>query len=347
MASRKKPILVLTDVCEDSADGAILDAAWIRKTWDRTTERDVIPALERLGFEVVTVGSYRRLDRLMQRIAEIQPRAIFNLTEAFHNVRSNDFKLTAVLDLLGIPYTGCRTEGLSICRDKVLTKLVLQRSGVLTPRFLLGAELERKKAFDFPFPAILKPRFGDSSEGMSKDSLVPDAGKAMARTRVIRRRFRCDSMIEEFVPGREIYVSLAEVRGRPMLLGRGEVLFGRLPPPHFVSHHLKWNETYRKKWKIKFGAADDLSASVQQEIRDMAPVAWEALRLSGAARLDCRLSQDGRLFVLECNPNPSLAKKDGFSLAAKAAGLSYDQLILALLRSSISMSSGELRRSRR
>lgn len=332
MPTRKKPILVLTDVYTNTEDGAILGSAWLRENRDRTAERDVVACLKKLGFEVTIIGTYRRLDRLLQRINQIRPKAIFNLTEVFDNVRCNDSKLTAVFDLLGIPYTGCRTEGLSLCRDKALTKLVLRRSGVLTPRFFLGSELEQKKSIDFRFPAIVKPRFSDSSEGICKDSFAPDAGKAMARVRAIRQTYGCDAIIEEFVSGREIYVSVMEMRGKPMLLGRGEMLFGRLPPPHFKTYHMKWNNDYCKKWKIKPGAADDLPPSVQQQIRDIAKAAWQGLRLSGPVRIDSRLSQDGRLYVLECNPNPSLARKDGFYLAAKAVGLSYDQFILALLQ---------------
>lgn len=337
MATRKKPILVLTDAFDDSEDGLLLGSAWRKENRDRGTECDVIPCLKSLGFDVVAIATYRRPDLLLQHITEIRPEVIFNLTEMFHNIRWNDFKLTAVLDLLGIPYTGCRTEGLSICRDKALTKLILQRKRIFTPQFLLGEELEQEKAVHFPFPAIVKPRFGDSSEGVSRNSFVRNVKSAMARTHTIRRRFRCDAIIEEFVPGREIHVSVAEIQGKPTLLGRGETLFGRLPPPHIVSHQTKWDSSYRKRWKIKFGSANDLPHPIRQEINRMVKVAWGGLRLSGAARFDCRLAQNGRLYVLECNPNPSLARKDGFCLAAKAVGISYDQLILSLVRSALSL----------
>jgi D-alanine-D-alanine ligase-like ATP-grasp enzyme len=147
----------------------------------------------------------------------------------------------------------------------------------------------------------------------------------------IQRKLGCDVLIEEFIPGREIYVCVTEIRGRPKLLGLGELVYGRLPQPQITTFRAKHDARFRKRWGMKFDCARNLDKSIVGEIDILVQRGWRRLQLSGAARFDCRISDAGELFVLECNPNPPLARREGFGLAARSSGMAYHELIANLV----------------
>jgi len=101
--------------------------------------------------------------------------------------------------------------------------------------------------------------------------------------------------------------------------------------PKFATFHAKWNESYRKKWGITNGPAKELPPPIGENLRKLARNVYRWLKIRGFGRIDVRLTPGGELFVIEANPNPSLAHDEDFAQSAAAAGMDYDSLIQAIL----------------
>src|SRR5439155_17784985 len=140
-------------------------------------------------------------------------------------------------------------------------------------------------------------------------SFVRDEGEAIERMRFLHQKFDCDVLIETYIEGRELYVSVLGNRRLTVFPPR-EIFFENVPEdvPKFATYHAKWNESYRKKWGITNGPAKELPPPVQENLRKLARNVYHCLKIRGFGRLDVRLSLNGKQIVLDANPNPSLAE---------------------------------------
>jgi D-alanine-D-alanine ligase len=139
-------------------------------------------------------------------------------------------------------------------------------------------------------------------------------------------------LIEAYIEGRELYVSVLGTRRLTVFPPR-EIFFEHVPEdvPKFATFHAKWNESYRKRWGIANGPAKELPPTIQESLRQLARNVYRWLKIRGFGRIDFRLTPNGELFVIEANPNPSLAQDEDFAQSAAAAGMDYDSLIQAIL----------------
>jgi D-alanine-D-alanine ligase len=168
----------------------------------------------------------------------------------------------------------------------------------------------------------------DASIGISQASVVEDDEKLADRVRFIHESVRTDALVEEFIDGRELYVGVMGnhvTRALPIW----ELLFTKMPEDarRIATERLKWSLTYQKKHGIVSDEAKDLTPEKAEEIVRVCKRAYRTLMLSGYARLDLRLSADGRPFVIEANPNPQLSRDEDFAQAAGRAGLDYPRLV--------------------
>src|SRR6185369_956285 len=186
----------------------------------------------------------------------------------------------------------------------------------------------------FKYPAFVKPVGEESSDGISKASFVRDEGEAIERTRFIHQKFECDALIEEYIEGRELYVSVLGNRRLTVFPPR-EIFFDQVPDdvPKFATYHAKWNGNYRKRWGIKNGAAKELPEGIGEDLADLGRKVYRLLKIRGFGRVDVRLTPKGEVFVIEANPNPSLAEDEDFARSAADAGVAYDTLIQEILDS--------------
>jgi len=296
---------------------------------DWRSERFICRALEDLGHEAVLIGVFNDLERLILDLKRIEPHLVFNLTEAFNNRRDQVAQIAAVFELLEIPYTGTQSLGLYLCQDKGLSKKILAHHRIRVPRWVtshLQKPLRGLKSFQYP--AFVKPSKEEASEGISRDSFVENEKDCLERVRYLHERFKSDVMIEEFIPGREFYVSVLggrRLQGFPIR----ELCFREFPEdvPKFATFKTKWDEPYRKKWGIRNEFARGLTEEQISEMHLICKKAFEFLHLSVFARFDLRLSEKGEIVMLEANPNPSLATWDDFVLSAEKSGLPFEGLI--------------------
>jgi D-alanine-D-alanine ligase len=303
------------------------------KEAQKPTEADVFECLQRLGHQVETLAVFDDVTQVVDKLKACKPDAVFNLSESFHHNRAHEPNIPALLELMKVRYTGSGPDALLLCKDKALAKKVLAYHHVRTPRFVVShrqSPLRRLKQFNFP--GFVKPVGEESSDGISKASFVRDEGEAVERTRYIHQKFDCDVLIEEYVEGRELYVSVLGNRRLTVFPPR-EIFFENVPEdaPKFATYHAKWNEAYRQKWGITNGAAKELPPNVERDLRKLARNVYRWLKIRGCGRLDVRLAPTGELFVIEANPNPSLAKDEDFAQSAVAGGMDYDGLISAIL----------------
>jgi D-alanine-D-alanine ligase len=325
-------ILVLFDIAR-RADPEEVFAERALKEEDKPTEADVLRCLKRLGHEVETLAVFDNVAAIVEKLTAYAPDIVFNLTESFYHDRSHEPNIPALLELMKVRYTGSGPEALLLCKDKALAKKVLTYHRVRLPRFVVSHRTRPlRRLRRFTFPAFVKPVSEESSDGISQASLVKIEEEAIERARFIHQKFNCDALIEEYVEGRELYLSVLG-NSRLTVFPPREIFFEQVPEdaPKFATYHAKWNNAYRKKWGIKNAAAGPLPEGVQENLTRLARRIYRLLKIRGFGRIDVRLTATGEVFVIEANPNPSLAQDEDFARAAGEAGMGYDVLIQQIL----------------
>jgi D-alanine-D-alanine ligase len=329
-ASKKLRVLLLTDAgLEPDTPRLELDG---RDAELRKTEYDVVDALEKLGHEVSWVGVKDELAVIRRAIDRRRPHIAFNLVEQFDGLPLFDQHVVSYLELRKQKYTGCNPRGLTIARDKALTKKLLAYHRLPVARF---AVFEPRKKVLVPtrlkFPMFVKSLTVEGSEGISQASLVRDADKLVERIAFIHDKTQSPALVEEFIEGREIYVG---VFGNELLtaLPAWELTMRKLPKaaPVIATDKAKWDPAYQKKIGLKSGPAklDDKTAA---EIERLSKRIYRLLGLTGYARLDYRLKENGQCYLLEANPNPQIARGEDFADSAKHAGMNYEEIIQKLI----------------
>jgi len=326
-------ILVLFDVAYRAAAAAGFSPQALKDEEDKPTEADVLACLQRLGHEVDTLAVFDDVLCMVEKLKSFAPDVVFNLTESFHSSRAHEPNIPALLELMRVKYTGARPDGLMLCKDKALAKKVLAYHRVRVPHFVISTELRPlKRLRRFVYPAFVKPVGEESSDGIAKASFAKSEEEALERARFIHEKFHCDALIEEYIEGRELYLSVMGNRKLSVFPPR-EIFFHDVPEdmPKFATFKAKWDDTYRKKWGIQNGPAHELPAGVEEKLARLARKVYRVLKITGFGRVDVRLTSAGEVVVIEANPNPSLACEDDFAQAAAAAGLGYDALIQKIL----------------
>src|SRR5579871_4030995 len=303
------------------------------KEHDKPTEASVLECLKRLGHDVETLAVFDNVPAIVDKLTSYAPDLVFNLSESFHHDRSHEPNIPALLDLMKVRYTGAGPDALLLCKDKALAKKVLAYHRVHSPNFVVSHHahpLRHLKRFNYP--AFVKPVGEESSDGISKSSFAKDETEALERMRFIHQKFNCDVLIEEYIEGRELYLSVLG-NHRLTVFPTREIFFEQVPEdtPKFATYHAKWNDAYRKKWGIKNAAAGPLPDGVQETLARLARRIYRLLKIRGFGRIDVRLTPQGEIFVIEANPNPSLAQDEDFALAAAESGMGYDALIQQIL----------------
>ena len=297
------------------------------------TEYDVVTHLKQAGHDVQCIGMLDSLTGLRTTIQEWRPHLVFNLLEEFDGIAKHDQHVVAFLELLRQPYTGCNPRGLMLSRDKVLSKQLLAYHRIPTPRFVV---FRRGKRVQLPsklrYPLFVKSATDDASLGIAQASVCQDAQSLKERIAFVHDTTQSDALVEEYIEGREIYVGVLG-NDRLSTLPVWEMQFGSLAEGHapIATRKVKWDRRYQVRHGITTGPALDLPDSVTAELGRLTKRIYRALHLTGYARMDFRLRNDGTIFVLEANANPNLAEGEDLARSAEAAGLGYDDLLARIL----------------
>lgn len=296
------------------------------------TEYDVLQTLRDMGHSVRPVGIKDDLTVIRRAVEEFKPHIAFNMMENFHEIGAFDHNVVSYLELLRVPYTGCNPRGLMLARDKALSKTLLSYHRIPVPEFVVvhvGRKARRPRRLAFPL--IVKSLTQESSIGISQASVVDDDEKMRERVEFIHASVGTDAIIERYVDGRELYVGIIGNQ-RLRVFPVWELHFTKMPDDvhRIATERVKWSAKYQRKYGIKTRAArlpDEVAAQVQRLCKRV----YRTLDLSGYARIDMRMDESGRVFVIEANPNPQLAYGEDFAESAERAGVAYDALLRQIL----------------
>jgi len=305
-------------------------------TWlesERATNYDVVAdqvasALELGGHVVSIVGVHGDINRLLDGLTLTQPELIFNLMEMFDDNLLGDVAVAGLLELTGVPYTGCGPGELYLRQDKALAKKILHYEGIPYPRFAVyGKNAAYEAGGRLRMPLFVKPLRGDASIGVDAASLVRDRRGLMRRVRAIHEQVNDSALAEEFVEGREFYVGILGT-DQPEALPIVEMDFSGLPAgaPRVLDRRAKFEEDtaeFRGTRAVLAELPDPLRARLQR----ISLAAYRALRICDYGRVDLRLSDAGEAYVIEVNASCYLEEKGEFAMAARAAGCDYCALI--------------------
>jgi len=260
---------------------------------------------------------------------------VFNIAEGLHGA-SREGQIPALLDMLEIPYTGSDPLTLGLCLDKRRTKEILRYNGVPTPRFrtvTATAEIPRR----LRYPLMVKPILEGSSKGITDRSLVRNRSELLRQVEWVLTTYHQPTLIEDFLPGRELTVAMlgngAGLRALPIV----EINFATLPQGvnPIYSFEAKWVWDREEDPLQIFTCPAKIDASLRHAIEAVCKRAFNALGCRDWCRIDVRLDAGGQPQVIELNPLPGILPRPEqnscFPKAARAAGLSYQQTILAVV----------------
>ena len=293
------------------------------------TEYDVVKTLKELGHEIQVIPVGGELGGLRQAIHDFKPTVAFNLLEGFDEVVTFDANIVAYLELLKVRYTGCNSRGLLLGRDKAIAKKLLTYHRIPVPDFAIFPRGRRmKKPKKLPFPLFVKSLTLDASIGISQASVVETEEKLTERVQFIHEKVGTDALVEQFIDGREMYVGVLGNR-QLATLPIWELLFTKMPDDvrKIATERLKWSLSYQKKHGIVSDEAKDLPPEISKRIREVCKRVYKVLQMSGYARIDLRLAADGRVYVIEANPNPQLSRDEDFAQSALKQGVEYPDLV--------------------
>jgi D-alanine-D-alanine ligase len=289
-------------------------------------------ALRSLGYQCFVMAIRDEILTTVHWLKEIRPDVIFNLCESVYGNTCWEMNVPALLDLFRIPYTGSAALTLGLCQDKGKVKDILLSQGILTPRY---------KIFDRGvnhikgnlFPVIVKPLHEDGSLGISKESVVFDDEALRRQIQYVIEKYYQPALVEEFIEGRELNVGLIETNGKAEALPISEIDYSDFPEgaPKICGYEAKWvtgSAEYQKSEPI---CPAPLEGMMKKKVEHIALRVFKLFGCRDYARVDIRVDWNGKIFVLEVNPNPDISPQSGMARAIRVQGMTYAEFIEGLL----------------
>lgn len=291
--------------------------------------------------------NFRYLDNhaTMERdLLELKTDLVLNLCdEGFNNDPFKELHVPALLELRGIPYTGAGPAALGACYDKGLVRAVAQSIDVPVPLETYVRAGDQGATLPSVFPALLKPNFGDSSVGITKDAVVKNERALIEYLDKLRTLFPKRNMpvlVQEYLTGAEYSVQLIGnpdqgLRALPIL----EVDYSKLDPglPKILGYESKWDPESPYWTQIKYHEAS-LPDHMQQQLIEHSARLFERLACRDYARFDFRSDAKGEIKLLEVNPNPGWCWDGKMNLMAGFQGMRYSELLGQILQAAVERS---------
>ena len=328
----KRKLRVIALVREDLIPPESLDGVENKESEEWRTEYDVVTTLRGMGHEVRPVGVGSELGPILEAVEEYKPHVAFNLLEEFDGYPLFDQHVVSYLELNKQKYTGCNPRGLTLTHDKALTKKILAYHRIHSPRFAVfpvNRKVQRPNRLRFPL--FVKSLSDEGSVGIAQASIVRDDEKLKERVNFIHRQNETTAIAEEYIEGREIYVGVIG-NERLQAYTPWELIMPNLPDgaANIATGKVKWDVEYQKKVGLVTQPAV-IEEEARKEFERLSKRVYRILGLSGYARVDYRLTQGGRMYVLEVNPNPQIAHQEDFADSAEHCGQKYEALLQKIM----------------
>ncbi len=299
---------------------------------DEDTVNAIAEALSKNGCEVTKIEAD---EEAYNKLQNLRPDIVFNIAEGLRG-ESRESQIPAMLEMLGIPYTGSGPLTLAIALDKALTHQLLSVNSIPSPNFQVFLTPNQKKCRKLQFPLVVKPLAEGSSKGIRNKSLVKDERSLREQVSWVIDTYKQPAIVEEFIPGREFTVGLIG-NEKPTVLPIVEILLEKLPSKAspLYSYEAKWIWDVPEKPLDIFRCPAEISTELEKEIKQIAAKTFKVLNCRDLCRIDIRVDRAGKPRILEVNPLPGLIPDpDAHSClpeAANAAGFTYEQLICTIL----------------
>jgi D-alanine-D-alanine ligase len=300
-----------------------------------TVAQKLHEALTSQGYPVTRIAVRGNLEELEDILASFPPNRtfIFNNCDGFNGSNHDAVKVIRLIERMGFKHTGAPADSIEMCIDKPTAKEQLIRYGVPTPRYQV---FERAAgAFNLEFPVIVKPSVEDASMGIDLASVVTNQESLFHRIEYIIEKYEQVAMVEQFIPGRELAVSM---------LGNESIEIMPIAEEDFsfVTNPLEQLLTYDSKWVVDSPYFQNIPARVPallnrkefQAVKKAAEGSFRAMGLHDFGRVDIRFN-NGIPYVIDVNELPDLSTDSGFWNSARATGMTYPQLIERILTNAI------------
>jgi D-alanine-D-alanine ligase len=298
-----------------------------------TEVREVSTALGALGYETTALGLSLDLEAAAGELRRLSPLLVFNLVESIEGRDRLLHLATSLLDCLGIPYTGCGSDGMYLASNKLLAKSLLARAGMPTPPWTRAEEALAREP-DFAPPYIVKSIWDNASRGLERIFETQEQLREHLELRAAAGG-PAELFVEHYVEGREFNLSLLHNGARIEVLPPAEMLFVDYPPemPRIVGYAAKWDpssfEYSHTVRRFDFGGED---RRLLHSLSELALDSCHQLEIGGYARVDFRVDDRDNPWILEVNPNPCLSADAGLAAAAARAGYPYRELVQRILQ---------------
>ena len=268
-------------------------------------------------------------EKTFEKLRKANVDMAFNVCERFNGNSFFEPHVAAMLELLGIPYTGSPPLTLALCMNKVRVKEILNYYGIPTPKFQDFYSRNKKINPELNFPLIVKPIAMDNSIGINNHAVVHNEQELQRRVGYIIRTYNQAALVEEFIQGREFAVGVWGNNGTAQALPISEFVFGDISKsvPRILSYDAKWDkesEIFQNSTEV---CPADISKQLEMKMKKMALDTYKILGVRDYGRIDFRLAEDGTPYVLEMNPNPGISADNTMPKAAHSLGISYNEMI--------------------
>jgi D-alanine-D-alanine ligase len=255
---------------------------------------------------------------------------ILNLAETIYGFPLADYEVAARLEELKIPFSGASSISLRACSDKAFTKTELGKLGIATPAFELIQPGDPILSH-LNFPVIVKPVHEDSSQGISRDSVVWNEKDLARQILNTHQLYLQGALVEEFIEGRDISASILGNGAEAVCLPLSEILYIPENEVKFLTFETKWLEQSLGYSTSKILCPCQIDPKIDAKIHRIALQANQVMKCRDYSRIDFRLRGE-EIFLLEVNPNPDLnPQESGYIQSGNAQGFNYDDLIFQIL----------------
>ncbi|MCZ7601968.1 MAG: ATP-grasp domain-containing protein [Melioribacteraceae bacterium] len=285
---------------------------------------EIAEDLKKEGLDAYILNLRDNIDHFFNDLNKNKPDVVFNFVEIYKDRADLEMYFAGLLELLRIPYTGAPPLALGTCQNKMLTKKILRSVGLRTANYTYITKRQKIYRLNLKYPLITKPAFEDASVGIDVTAVVTNHKQLKARIEYILNEFQQPVLVEEYIDGRELNVAILGDK-KPRVLPISEIDFSEMPDHlyNIVSYQAKWDplhEAYHKTIPI---CPAPLTKKVEAEAKEIALKCFKTMGCRDYCRVDMRLNNKNKLYVLEVNPNPDLTADAGFMRSAKYAGISY------------------------
>lgn len=282
----------------------------------------VYGAITAFGYSATLLPLKKSFLGFIDRLSTFKIDVIINLCEGFCGRPQLEANVAGVFELLRIPFTGNTSKTLAICQNKNRTKAVLKSFGLPTAKSRLMTSADY--VLNLAFPLIVKPNSEDASLGIYPDSVVFDQKSLSRQIKKIIRKYKQPALVEEYIEGREFNIAILDGE-RLEALPVSEIDFSGLPEgmPRICSYEAKWFEDHFLFNSTPPVCPAPISDSLRSKLQQTALAAAKAMGCRDYARVDLRMDENSRAYILEVNPNPDISLNAGYARALKASQIEY------------------------